>query len=315
MKAAVLNGYGSVDYLTIKEMEKPVVKKDQVLIKTKATGINAGDLFCLKGNPWLVKLSLGIPKPKDYVLGWDISGVVEAVGSQVTRFKPGDEVWGCGDNTFKEWVTVKEKHLYHKPENISFEEAGAMGTAAITALCGLKAGKLQTGQSILINGASGGVGSFAVQIAKAMGATVTAVCSGKNRDLVLELGADKVVDYTKDDFTQHDDRYDVILDNVSSRTIADLKKVLKPTGVIVPNSGFGGMSYVFKVGLLSIFSKKISGMFMANTNEENLKYLTDLVTEGKLKTSIDQSFPFNDIRSAFKHLDEKHAKGKLVILF
>ena len=238
MKAIVQNSYGSPDALSLAEFALPVMKDNEVLVQIKASSINAGDVFALRGSPWPIRLVAGFPKPKNFILGQDMSGVVEAVGVNVTQFKPGDEVYASSGRTFAEYVSVAEEKLAFKPANLSFEQASAIPTGAITALKGLRdVGKLQPGQKVLINGASGGVGTFAVQIAKALGAEVTGVCSTRNLELVRSIGADYVIDYTHEDFTQSGHRYDLILDNVANHSFSDMMRILTPEGLIVPNSG------------------------------------------------------------------------------
>ena len=247
MKAIVQNDYGSPDALSLKEIDKPEVGEHDVLIRVHAASLNAGDYFTMKGSPWLVRTSVGFPKPKDYVLGWDVAGCVEAVGSAVTNFQPGDEVYCACSGAFAEYACAPEDTVGLKPANLTFAQAAAVPTAALTALRGLRdVGKVQPGQKVLINGASGGVGTFSVQIAKSLGAEVTGVCSTRNVEMVSEIGADHVVDYTREDFTQSGQQYDLILDNVASRSFSDLRSALAPGGIVIPNSGHGGMSYVFK---------------------------------------------------------------------
>ena len=243
MKAIVHNRYGSSEVLEYKEIDPPVLQDDDVLLRVIAASVNAGDLFTMRGSPWLARLSTGLPRPKDHVLGWDAAGVVEAIGKNVTRFKPGDAVYCACSGTFADYARVKENVVALKPASLSFEQAAAVPTAGFTALKGLRdAGKVQPGQKVLINGASGGVGTFAVQIAKALGAEVTGVCSTRNVEMVRSLGADHVVDYTQEDFTRSGQRYDLILDNAASRSFSDLRRALTPQGVILPNSGHGGMT-------------------------------------------------------------------------
>lgn len=316
MKAFVLNGYGSTEYLSIKDVKKPEPKKKEILVKVHASSLNAGDYFSLMGTPWMIKFTLGFPRPKDYILGWDVAGVVEAVGSEVSHFKAGDEIYTSCDSAYAEYITVSEDQVAIKPANLSFAEAAAIPTAAVTALMGLRdIAQLQAGQSLLINGASGGVGTYAVQIGKAMGSHVTAVCSGRNAEMVQSLGADRVVDYTKEDFTSQPDEYDIILDNVASRKIRDLRRCVKKGGTIVPNSGFGGMSYVLKAMLLKPFIREIGKMYLATPTRELLEALTGLIEDGKVKPLIDSSYPFERIPEAFDYMHKEHAKGKIVINF
>ena len=268
MKAIVINAYGSPDVLELKEVAAPAIKDDEVLVRVHAASLNAGDLFALRGSPWLIRLSVGLRRPKNYILGWDMAGRVEAVGSQVTRFKPGDEVFGACSGSLAEYVHVAEDKLAPKPANLTFEQAAAVPTAAVSALMGLRdAGKIQPGQKVLINGASGGVGTFAVQIAKAFGAEVTGVCSTRNVDLVRSIGADHVVDYTREDFTRNGQRYDLILDNVASRSFSDLRRALTPQGKIIPNSGHAGMGYVFKAFALSLVRRQHGSMYRGQSRQ------------------------------------------------
>ncbi len=314
MKAIVQNEYGSPDVLKLAEIDEPVIKDDDVLVRVRATGLNAGDYFSMRGSPFLARFTVGFPKPKNYVLGWDVAGHIEAVGKEVTRFKPGDEVFASCSGALAEYALVAKDRLAMKPTNLTFEQAAAVPTAAITALQGLRdAGKVRSGQKVLINGASGGVGTFAVQIAKAFGAQVTGVCSTRNVDMVRTLGADYVVDYTKNDFTQSGRRYDLILDNVANRSFSDLRRALTPQGMIIPNSGHGGMGYVFKAFLLSPFMRQQGSMFLAASNNKDLVVLKDLIESGKVTPVIDRTYPLSDTPEAFRYLEESHARGKVVI--
>lgn len=314
MKAIVQNAYGSPDVLRIKEISKPEPKAHDVLVRVHAAALNAGDLFSLRGRPWLARLSVGFPRPRDYILGWDMAGRVEAVGDHVTRARPGDEVFASCSHTLAEYVCVPEDKLTPKPTNLSFPEAAAVPTAAITALQGLRdAGKLQAGQKVLINGASGGVGTFAVQIAKALGARVTGVCSTRNLLMVRSLGADDVIDYTREDFTRDDRRYDLILDNVASHAFSALRRALAPHGIIVPNSGHGGMGYVLKALVLAPFARWLAGMYLSSPNAEDLLVLKELIEAGKLRPVVDRAFPLDETPEAVRFLEESHAQGKVVI--
>lgn len=314
MKAIVQNAYGSPDVLQLKEVAKPVVKENGLLVRVHAAALNAGDVFSLKGSPWLARFSVGFPKPKDYILGWDMAGRVEAVGPKVTRFQPGDEVFASCSHTLAEYVCVAEDKAALKSANLTFPEAAAVPTAAITALQGLRdAGKVQAGQKVLINGASGGVGTFAVQIAIALGAEVTGVCSTRNVEMVRSLGADHVIDYTRENFTQGSRRYDLILDNVANHAFSDLRRVLTSQGMIVPNSGHGGMGYVFKAFMLSPFTRQVAGMYLASPNDKDLVFLKELIETGKLRPVIDKTYPLHQTPDAFRYLEESHAQGKVVI--
>jgi len=314
MKAIVQNDYGSADVIKLAEVAQPAMKDNRVLVRVKAVSINAGDVFAMRGNPWLIRLTAGFPKPKNYILGWDMAGVVESVGFNVTQFHPGDEVYAACSGALAEFVSVAENKLALKPSTLTFEQAAAIPTAAITALKGLRdVGKLQPGQKVLINGASGGVGTFAVQIAKALGAEVTGVCSTRNVDMVRSLGADDVVDYTRKDFTQNGRRYDLILDNVASHSFSDLMRVLTPQGRIVPNSGHSGMGYVFKAFLFSPFLRQLGSMYLAVPNGKNLTQLKEWIETGKVKPVIERTYQLRETPEAFRHLDKEHARGKLVI--
>lgn len=314
MKAIVINAYGSPDVLEFKEVAAPAIKEDEVLVRVHAASLNAGNLFALRGSPWLIRFSVGLTRPKDYILGWDLAGRVEAVGSRVTRFKPGDEVFGAGIGTLAEYAHIAEHKLAPVPANLTFEQAAAVPTAAVAALLGLRdAGKVQPGQKVLINGASGGVGTFAVQIAKAFGAEVTGVCSTRNVDLVRSIGADHVIDYTREDFTRNGRRYDLILDNVASRSFADLRRALAPQGKIIPNSGHAGMGYVFKAFALPLVMRQHESMYVAVPDSRNLALLKDLIEAGKIAPVIDRTYPLSETPAAFRYLVQEHARGKVVI--
>lgn len=315
MKAIVQNDYGSPDILALKDVDRPEIMENDVLVRVHATGLNAGDYFSMRGSPWLARFSVGFPKPKNYILGWDMAGRVEAVGKEVTQFTPGDEVYGSCSSALAEYVRVAEDKLAIKPANLTFEQAAAVPTAALTALQGLRdVGKVKPGQKVLINGASGGVGTFAVQIAKALGAEVTGVCSTRNVEMVRSIGADHVIDYTKEDFTKSGQRYDLILDNVASRTFSDLRRALAPQGMIIPNSGHGGMGYVFKAFLLSPFMRQHGSMYLASQNNKDLLVLKELIESGKVTPVIDRTYPLSDTPDAFRYLENEHAKGKVVII-
>ena len=314
MKAIVQNDYGSPDVLKLAEVTQPEMKDNQVLVRVKAVSINVGDVFAMRGNPWPTRLIAGFPKPKNYILGQDMAGVVEAAGASVTQFRPGDEVYAACSGALAEYVSVTEDKLAFKPASLTFEQAAAIPTGAITALKGLReVGKLQPGQKVLINGASGGVGTFAVQIAKALGAEVTGVCSTRNVDMVRSLGADDIVDYTRQDFTQNGRRYDLILDNVASHSFSEIMRVLTPQGLIVPNSGHSGMGYVFKAFLLSPFLRQLGSVYFAVPNGKDLTQLKEWLETGKVKPVIDRTYPLYEAPEAFRHLDKEHARGKVVI--
>jgi NADPH:quinone reductase-like Zn-dependent oxidoreductase len=314
MKAIVHNRYGSSEVLEYKEIDPPVLRDDDVLLRVHAASVNAGDLFAMRGSPWLVRFSTGLSRPKDHVLGWDAAGVVEAVGQNVTRFQPGDAVYCACSGAFADYARARESAVALKPASLSFEQAAAVPTAGLAALQGLRdAGKVQPGQKVLINGASGGVGTFAVQIARALGAEVTGVCSTRNVEMVRALGADHVVDYTKEDFTRSGGRYDLILDNAASRSFGDLRRALTPEGLIVPNSGHGGMSYVLKSFALAPFMRQQGRMYDAKPDSTAMEALTELIEAGKVKPVVDRTYPLRDARQAFRYLEEEHARGKVVL--
>lgn len=314
MMAIVQNRYGSPHALELKEVGKPTVNDDDVLVKVHAVSVNAGDYFKVTGVPWMIRFSIGFPKPRDYVPGWDIAGYVESVGRNVTQIKPGDAVFGVCEHAFAEYITTSENSLATKPANITFEMAAAVPTAALTALQGIRdKGKVRPGRRVLVNGASGGVGSFAVQIAKALGAEVTGVCSSRNVDMVLALGADHVVDYTKEDFTRSGNRYDLILDNVANRSISACRRALAKGGVVLPNSGHGGMSYVTKAALLSIFMRSVGRPFMTRPSHEDFITLKEMLETGTLKPFIDRTYTFPEIPEAIDYMGTRRARGKVVI--
>jgi NADPH:quinone reductase-like Zn-dependent oxidoreductase len=315
MKAIVQTGYGSPDVLALKEIDKLTVKDDEVLVRVHAAGLNAGDVFTMRGVPSAVRLMVGLIKPKkNHVPGWDLAGHVEAIGKNVTRFQPGDEVFGACNGSCAEFACTRESNLLPKPPSLTFEQAAAVPTAGVTALLGLRnTRELQPGQKILINGASGGVGTFAVQIAKSFGAEVTGVCSTRNVDRIRSIGADHVIDYTQEDFTQGGQRYDLILDNVGNHSFSDLRHALAPQGILQPNTGNAGMSYVFKALILSLFMRKQGRLFVANPKQENLVVLKELIEAGKVTPVIDRTYLLSDFPEAFRYLDQGHARGKVII--
>jgi len=324
MKAVVYTDYGSPDVLEIRDIKKPVPNDDQVLIKVRAASINPLDWHFMEGTPKIMRLmGVGLRKPKDPRLGVDYAGTVEAVGKNVTQFKPGDEVLGGKSGAFAEYVCARaDRAIVLKPANITFEQAASVPIAAITALQGLRdKGKIQSGQKVLINGASGGVGTFAVQIAKSFGADVTGVCSTRNLDMVRSLGADYVIDYTKEDFTKNGQRYDLILDNVGTQPLSGFRRVLNPNGILVmiggggPNDGglIGPLGRPVKALLLSPFVSQKMGMLMAELNKKDLTILGDLMQSGKVTPVIDRTYPLSKIAEAIRYLEQGHARGKVII--
>jgi NADPH:quinone reductase-like Zn-dependent oxidoreductase len=320
MKAIVYTEYGSPDVLELKEVVKPTPKDNEVLVKVYAVSANAADLHLLRADPFLIRLSSGLLKPKNEILGSDIAGRVEAVGENVKEFKLGDEVFGDisagGWGGFAEYVCAREDALVLKPANLSFEEAAAVPMAAVTALQGLRGrGQIQPGQKVLINGASGGVGMFAVQIAKALGAEVTAVCSTRNLDIVRSIGADHVIDYTKEDFTQNGHRYDLILAANGYHSISDYKRVLTPKGIYVTTGGsMAQMSQAMLQGRwISMTGSNKMGNLLARPNKQDLAFIKELLESGKVKPVIDRCYPLSEVSDAIRYLEEGHAQGKVVI--
>jgi NADPH:quinone reductase-like Zn-dependent oxidoreductase len=314
MKAIVMNAYGGPEVLELKDVDRPAVTDDDVLVAVHAASLNAGDYFCMKGSPWPARLDVGFPKPKDYILGWDLAGRVEQVGKNVSQFQPGDEVYASVPSTLAEYVCAPEDKIARAPTNLTLEQAAAVPNAATTALLALRdQAKVQPRQKVLINGASGGVGTFSVQIAKALGAEVTGVCSPRNVDLVRSIGADHVVDYTKEDFTRSEGRYDLILDNVGNHSFSDCRRALAPGGVHLPNTGHGGMGFVIKAYLLSALMRQHASPFLSVSNAQSLIDLKDLIEAGAVKPVIDRTYPLSETQEAFRYLLEEHAQGKVVI--
>ncbi len=319
MKAIVYTQYGSPDVLELREVEKPNPRDNEVLIKVHAASVNAADWHYLRGAPLLFRLNIGLQKPKNILLGADVAGRIEAVGRNVTQFQPGDDIFGdlseSGRGTFAEYVCANENALALKPANISFEEAATVPVAAVTALQGLREGQIQPGQTVLINGASGGVGTFAVQIAKSFGAEVTAVCSTKKSDMVRSIGADHVIDYTHEDFTQNGHRYDLILAANGYHSISDYKRVLSPKGTYVMSGGAGAQ--IFQAMLLGPWMSRNSSQKMGNLsskpNNKDLDFLKELLEAGKVIPVIDRCYPLSEVADAIRYVEEGHAQGKVVI--
>jgi NADPH:quinone reductase-like Zn-dependent oxidoreductase len=320
MKAIIYTEYGSPDVIQFKEVEKPTPKDAEVLIKVYAASVNAGDLHYLRGTPWLFRLACGLLKPKNIFLGGDVAGRVEAVGKNVTQFKPGDEVFGdlnaSGRGSFAEYVCASEDALVLKPTNLSFEDAAAVPVAAVTALYGLQSRvQIQPGQKVLINGASGGVGMFAVQIAKAFGAEVTAVCSTKNVGRMRSIGADHVIDYTQDDFTKNGQQYDFILAANGYRPISAYKRALSPEGTYVMTGGATAQMFeaILLGPLVSITGNQKMGNVMTKPDQKKLTFMKQLLEEGKVKPVIDRCYPLSEVAEAIRYLEAGHAQGKVVI--
>lgn len=324
MKAVVYTDYGPPDVLQLKDIKKPEPSDDQILIRVRAASVNPYDWHFIRGTPYVMRMMIGgLRKPKDPRVGVDYAGTVEAVGKNVTLFKPGDEVFGNKSGAFAEYLCARaDRAVALKPANITFEQAAGVPVAGLTALQGLRDhGKVQPGQKVLINGASGGVGTFAVQIAKSLGAEVTGVCSGRNVDLVRSLGADHVVDYTKEDFTKSAERYDVILDNVGTQPLSGFRRVLKPNGICVmiggggPNEGkwVGPMARPIKAMVISPFISQKMSMMMAQGNKDDLTSLADLMQSGKVKPVIDRTYKLNEVPQAIAYVETGRARGKVII--
>ncbi len=320
MKAVVYTKYGSPDVLQLKEVEKPTPKDNEVLIRIHAASANAADWHLLRGDPFLLRLGYGLLKPNNTILGADIAGRVEAVGNNVTQFQPGDEVFGdisgCGLGGFAEYVSVPEHAVISKPASMTFEEAAAVPMAAVTALQGLRdKGQIQPGQKVLIHGASGGVGTFAVQIAKAFRAEVTAVCSTRKVDLVRSIGADHVIDYTQEDFTKNGQRYDLILAANGNRSMFEYKRALAPKGRYVVIGG--SMTQIFQAmllgPLLSMAGRQNIGNVRARPNQKDLACMKELLEVGNVVPVIDRWYPLSETAEAIRYLEAGHARGKVVI--
>jgi NADPH:quinone reductase-like Zn-dependent oxidoreductase len=323
MKAIVYCEYGSPDVVTLEDVDKPVPTDNQVLIKVRAASLNALDAYMIR-DAWLNRLIFGLRKPRDTRLGRDVAGQVEAVGKNVTQFKPGDEVFGICRGALAEYAVTFERALVMKPANVPFQQAASLPLAGLTALQGIHEGKIQPGQKVLINGATGGVGTFAVQIAKSLGAEVTAVCSTRNVDLVRSIGADHVIDYAKEDFTKSDQRYDVIFDNVCNHSFTERRRVLTPKGICVL-AGMGGAGVkegqaigriagnLFTARGLSSFTDQKFAQYMTKMSKQDLIMLGDLIQAGKVRPVIERTYKLSDAPEAIRQLDAGHARGKLVI--
>jgi NADPH:quinone reductase-like Zn-dependent oxidoreductase len=316
MKAVVYEKYGPPEVQQLKEVKKPVPKDDEVLIKIHASAVNSSDATLTRGKPFLGRLWQGFLKPKKSILGSDIGGQIEAVGENVKKFKPGDEVFGdigdVGFGGFAEYVTVPESVVVPKPNNLTFEEAAAVPQASVVALQGLRNhGQVKKGQKVLINGAASGIGTFAVQIAKSYGAEVIGVCSSKKFDKIRSIGADHLIDYTKEDFTKSRQLYDLIFDCHVSHTISEYKRALVPKGVYIA-CDFNPTS-VFLGWLITLIGNKKVKSYMAKLNIEDLTYIKELIEAGEIKPVIDRNYPLNEVSEALKFYEKKHTLGKIVI--
>jgi NADPH:quinone reductase-like Zn-dependent oxidoreductase len=321
MKAIVYRCYGTPDVLKLEEIAKPIPADDRVLVKVHAASVNPLDWHYMTGKPYVMRVASGVGKPDSVLMGADFAGTVETVGKNVTRFKPGDEVFGDRDGAFGEYVSVRENGaIASKPGNMTMEQAAAVPVAGITALQALRdKGKVQAGQRVLVNGASGGVGTFAVQIAKTYGADVTGVCSTRNVEMVKSIGADHVIDYTKEDFTQGSARYDLIIDNVGNHTLSEYRHVLTPNGALVmvggpsDNSWLGPLTTSLKAYIVSPFVSQKLVFMLADANHADLEVLRDLMQAGKLTPVIDRRYPLAETAQAIAYLEQGHAKGKVIV--
>jgi NADPH:quinone reductase-like Zn-dependent oxidoreductase len=319
MKAIVYCEYGSPDVLRLENIEKPTPADDQILVRVRAASVNPLDWHYIRGTPYFMRMEAGLRRPKVIRLGVDFAGTVEAVGRNVKTFRPGDDVFGGRTGAFAEYVSIREDRAVLKPANLTFEQAASVPVAAITALQGLRdKGKVQPGQRVLINGASGGVGTFAVQIAKSFGAEVTGVCSTRNVAMVRSIGADHVIDYTKEDFTEGAQRYDLILDNVGNRSLLENRRVLKPKGKYIMVGGPSGrwidpLPRALDAFLLSRFVSQDMTMFLAELNKEDLTILRDLMQAGKVTPVIDRRYRLSEVPEAIRYLEAGHARGKVVV--
>jgi NADPH:quinone reductase-like Zn-dependent oxidoreductase len=319
MQAIVHDTYGPADVLELRDIDTPVPGDTKVLVRVRAASVNASDWYMMAGLPYVVRLGFGFPRPKNRTRGHDIAGEVEAVGSRVTRFQPGDQVFGACQGAFAEYACAPQDMLVPKPAGITFEQAATVPVAGLTALQALRDhGKLQPGQRVLVTGASGGVGSFAVQIAKSFGADVTGVCSTTNVELVTSIGADRVIDYAEDDFTDTDQRYDLLLDIRGTQALSRCLRLLTPNGTYVLVGGprgrwVGPLVPLFKMLLLKPFSRHKLRNFVANINREDLSVLSELITAGEVTPAIDRTYPLSQVPDALRYWEAGHVRGKVVI--
>ena len=321
MKAIVQDTYGSTDVLQFRVVDRPEIADDEVLVRVHAAGVDRGVWHLMTGLPYPIRLAgYGVRAPKNGVPGMDVAGQVEAVGKDVTRFQPGDEVFGIGKGAFAEYARAPENKLAPKPANLTFEQAAVVAISGLTALQGLRDhGRVQPGQKVLIIGASGGVGTYAVQLAKAFGAQVTGVCSTTKVDMVRSLGADHVIDYTRDDFADRGQRYDLILDIGGNSSLARLRRVLTPRGKLVIVGGetggrwLGGTDRQIRALLLSPFVSQKMGTFISRENHEDMLVLKELIEAGKVTPAIDRTYPLTEAPQAIEYLQQGHARGKVLI--
>jgi len=315
VKAIVQNAYGSADVFRLADIDMPVVGDDDILVRVHAISLHAGDVFLMRGVPYPARFAVGWPKPKDFVPGLSAAGVVEQTGTNVRRLKPGDEVFGECRGACAEYALGTEKTLVAKPTGLTFAQAAAIPTSALAALQGLRdAAKVRPGQRVLINGAAGGVGTYAVQIAKSMGAHVTGVCGSSSVEMVLGLGADEVIDYTAEDFASGERTYDLILDNVANRPFSELRRALTPEGRVLPNSGMAGVSGIIGGMIRSWFVRQQGRMYLSMPNRDDLLVLSELIDSGRLRPVIDRTYSLAQTPEAMAYMDTGHAHGKVVVL-
>jgi len=321
MKAIVHHKYGSPDVLELRDIDRPEIADEEVLVHVHAAGLDRGVWHVMTGLPYPIRLAgYGLRAPKNPVIGSDVAGVVEAVGKDVSRFQPGDEVFGIGKGSYAEYVCAREDKLAPKPANLTFEQAAVLAISGLTALQGLRDhGKVRPGQEVLVIGASGGVGTYAVQIAKAFGAHVTGVCSTTKVEMVRSIGADHVIDYTREDFAEGDQRYDLILDIGGNSSLSRLRRALTPEGTLVITGGetdgkwLGGTDRQIRALVLSPFVSQKLGTFISSENHEDMIVLAELTESGKLTPVIDRTYPLDEVPEAIRYLEEGHARGKVVI--
>ena len=315
MKAFVQTGYGTPDVIEPRDLDVPTPGAGDVLVRVRAASLAAGDYFMMRGKPLPAQFAIGFPKPKkDHVVGLDCAGIVAAVGSGVAGFRVGEAVYGECRGSCAEYASADPGRMARKPSSLSFEQAAAVPTSACAALQGLRdQAKVRPGQKVLVNGASGGVGPFAIQIAKALGAEVTGVCSTRNVEMVRSIGADRVIDYTQEDFTQGGPRYDVIMDNVASHSLSETRRALTPDGIHIPSSGHAGMRWIIAASLTAPFVRAQGKPFVASTNSADLAVLAELIDAGKVTPVVDKVYPLENTPEAFRYLDGGHARGKVVI--
>jgi NADPH:quinone reductase-like Zn-dependent oxidoreductase len=320
MQAMVQDTYGSAEVIRLKEMDKPEIGDGEVLVRVQAAGVNPADWAIMSGLPYIARPVYGLRKPKVSVRGTDVAGTVEAVGNRVTRFGIGDDVFGWCNGSYAEYAAVSEGALAPKPLDLTFEQAAAVPMAGMVALQAIRDhGQVRAGQRVLINGASGGIGTFAVQIAKALGAEVTGVCSTRNVEMVRSIGADHVIDYSKEDFTRGGKQYDFILDNVANHSLSDLRRALTPTGMLVPNGGgfdhrwMASGGRIVRAAVLFQFGSQRLGNFLLSHMVEDLFALAELIEAGKVTPVMDRTYPLREAARAIGHVGEGHARGKVAI--